>query len=241
MSQGFFARTSALIVAGTLAAGTLALAGGVAVAARSKGWRVVTTIGAARHNELPGFFTATSRNNAFSSWRCVSCSTSSRAQNFVRHWNGRSWRRSIALTVALNYPRSIIALGASSSSDLWAFTSNGRAGTWNGHGWKVRSLPAWVLRPSRVGEPFAQAAVFGPGNAWVFCTGAMAQPTLAAHYIRGAWRKVSLPGAPEEVSAIAADDIWVFGITKQSLTPPSRCSRRCTGTEHRGGRSSSRP
>jgi hypothetical protein len=46
----------------------------------------------------------------------------------------------------------------------------------------------------------------------------MAQPTLAAHYFRGAWRKVPLPGAPEDVSAIAADDIWVLGITKQSLT-----------------------
>jgi hypothetical protein len=53
---------------------------------------------------------------------------------------------------------------------------------------------------------------------WVFCIGANAQPTLAAHYFHGAWRKVSLPGAPEEVSALAADDIWVLGTTKQSLT-----------------------
>jgi hypothetical protein len=220
VSQRFFARTSALVVAGSLAAGTLALAGGpaVAAAARSKGWRIVSTVGAANHNELPGLFAATGRNTAFSSWRCVACSTSNRAQDFIRRWNGRTWHPKIALPVPLNYPRSIISLSASSASNLWAFTSNGRAGTWNGHGWKVRSLPAWVLRPGRVGEPFAQAAIFGPGNVWVFCIGAIKQPVLAGHFSNGRWRQVSLPGAPEEVSALAPDDIWVLGITKQSLT-----------------------
>jgi hypothetical protein len=219
VSYRILARVNALILGSTLVMGVWAATPtDAAAAASSPGWRVVASVGNSSHGELPGFFAATGPHNAFSSWECVSCSRSARADNFIRHWDGRSWRRSISLPVSLNYPRSVIALGASSSSNLWAFTNNGRAGIWNGHAWKISSLPTWVLRPSRVGDPFGQAAVFGPGNAWVFCIGAMAQPTLAAHYFRGAWRKVPLPGAPEDVSAIAADDIWVLGITKQSLT-----------------------
>jgi hypothetical protein len=85
VSQGFFARTSALMVAGTLAAGTLALASGpaVAAAAQSEGWRVIATVGNASHGELPGFFAASGPRNAFSSWECVSCATSTRASNFI--------------------------------------------------------------------------------------------------------------------------------------------------------------
>jgi hypothetical protein len=181
VSYRILARVNALILGSTLVMGVWAATpADAAAAASSPGWRVVASVGNSSHGELPGFFAATGPRNAFSSWECVSCSRSARADNFIRHWDGRSWRRSISLPVSLNYPRSVIALGASSSSNLWAFTNNGRAAIWNGHAWKISSLPTWVLRPSRVGDPFAQAAVFGPGNAWVFCIGAMAQRFLGA-------------------------------------------------------------
>jgi hypothetical protein len=210
-------RTGAVAVCGMLA---LAAGSAAATTASTRGWRIVTTIGASNHNEVPGFFTATGPHNAFSSWRCAGCARSNRALNFIRHWNGRSWRRSIALPAVLNYPTFLVALGASSASDLWAFTTTGKLGVWNGSRWAIRSLPTWVLRPTRVGEPFAQAAIFSPGNAWVFSIGAITHPALAAHYRGGVWRKVSLPGAPVQISPVAPNDIWAVGFAlKRTSTP----------------------
>ena len=221
MSYRYLARIGALLLASALTCCCMVVTGTGAVGSTIQAtstWRVVATIGNAGHGELPGFFAATSPANAFSSWRCASCAPSTRADNVIRRWNGHGWRQAISLPLALNYPRSIIALGASSASNLWALTNTGKAGIWNGHAWAVRTLPAWVLRPSRVGDPFAQTAVFGTGNAWVFSIGALSQPTLAAHFARGSWHKVALPGAPVAIGAVAANDIWAVGITKQSLT-----------------------
>jgi hypothetical protein len=36
------------------------------------------------------------------------------------------------------------------------------------------------------------------------------EPALAAHYDNGAWHKVFLPAPPEEVSAVAPNDIWAM-------------------------------
>lgn len=177
----------------------------------SLGWRIVATVGTITRNEVPGWFTATSATDAFSSWNCVDCSAATRDENFVDRWNGRNWRP-IALPGALNStPPSVIALSASSASNLWALSSLRKVGIWNGRSWSVRSLPPWVLRPTRSGDPLAQAAVFSPSLAWIFCTSAVSEPTLAAHYYHGAWHKVFLPAAPEEVSVIAPNDIWGLG------------------------------
>lgn len=200
--------TGALLVGGIIALG----AGAAGAALPSHGWRIVATVGDATHGELPGFFTAPAADDAFSSWKCVACSVSHRGQNFIEHWNGHSWRQTIPLPVPLNYPRSLIAIGASSASNLWAFSSTRTAGVWNGSRWRLLSLPAWVLRPTRIGEPFGQAAVFAPNDVWVFSIGATSQPTLAAHYFHGSWLKVSLPGAPIQVSSVAPNDIWVVGL-----------------------------
>lgn len=177
----------------------------------SPGWRIVTTVGSTTRSEQPGWFTATSATDAFSSWGCTGCSAETRDENFVEHWNGRNWRP-IALPVALNYPRTVITLGASSASNLWTVSSSGKLGIWNGKSWSIRSLPPWVLRPTRSGDPQAQAAVFSPGQAWIFATDAVGEPTLAARYYHGAWHKVFLPVQPEEVSAVAPNDIWALGL-----------------------------
>lgn len=207
--------THRIIARAGVIAGMLALTAGplAAASAASLGWRVVTTVGAATHNELPGYLVATGASDAFSSWKCQGCARSNRRDNFVEHWNGRSWRR-IALPAALNYPRFLIALGASSATNLWTFTSTAKAGVWNGHTWTVKALPTWVLRPTRVGEPFGQTSVFAPGNVWVFSIGAITQPTLAAHFVKGTWHRVSLPGAPVQVSSVASDDIWALATRK---------------------------
>jgi hypothetical protein len=180
------------------------------------GWRITATVGTASQNELAGWFTATSGTDAFSSWNCTFCAPWTRDQNFVEHWNGRRWRK-IALPPRLNYPAFAIAFSASSASNLWAITNTGKAGIWNSRSWTIRSLPSWVLRSSRTGDPYAEASVFSRNNVWIFSVGAMSRPTLAAHYYGGAWRKAYLPGAPVSISAVASGDIWALAITKKSL------------------------
>jgi hypothetical protein len=130
------------------------------------------------------------------------------------------WGIISSIPAPLNYPRSVIALSASSASNLWALSNDGKLGIWNGTSWAITPLPTWVLRPSHSGDPFAEAPVFSPGNAWVFSVGAISQPTLAAHHDNGAWHKVILPAAPGPVSPVAPDDIWAMG-TLPGASPAS--------------------
>jgi hypothetical protein len=196
-----------------------ARANGVAPAPAGPGWRIVATIGGPAKPESAGLLTAVSARDAFLSWRCAACARSTRDLNFISHWNGASWRQSIAQPARLNYPSFLIAIGASSASNLWAFTTTARASQWNGRRWATKRLPSWVLRPTRVGEPFGQAAVFSPRDVWVFSISAISAPALAAHLVGATWRKVILPGAPVQVSAVGSNDIWVLGLTNLSTTP----------------------
>jgi hypothetical protein len=210
-----------------LAGVALALTTGIASAGASSepgstssatGWRIENTIGAPFGPVVAGHFAATGASDAFSSWSCGSCAPGfPHNRNPVQHWNGKSWRV-LKPPSALNYPRSIISISASSASNMWAFTSARRAAIWNGSHWTVRTVPSWALRPTQSGDPQAASAVFSRSNAWLFSVGAISQPTLAAHYRAGRWHKVTLPGAPVSVSAVGRNDIWALGITKKSLT-----------------------
>src|SRR5215472_7083691 len=115
---------SALAVA-VLASGRQASVAG-AVAAHP-GWRIVATVGATSHNELPESLTATGPSDAFSAWTCANCSTSDRNLDFVLHWNGLRWR-SIGLPVPLTYPRFVTSISASSASNLWAVNDLDKVG-----------------------------------------------------------------------------------------------------------------
>lgn len=209
-------RTAIMRLGISVVAVAAALASGVpgVRAQASPGWRIVATVGTLTRTEVPSGFTATSATDAFSSWNCTDCSAATLNENFIEHWNGRNWRR-IALPRALNstVPPSVISISASSASNLWVVSSLGLVGIWNGRSWSVRRLPPWVLRHSRSGDPLAQAVVFSPRLAWIFCPSAVSEPTLAAHYYHGAWHKVFLPAAPQGVSVVASNDIWSVGFT----------------------------
>jgi hypothetical protein len=220
----------AAIAASALAVTVLASGGQADAAAHRPGWRIVATVGATSHNERPEALTATGQKDAFSAWTCNSCSTSNRNLDFVLHWDGRHWR-SIGLPRPLTYPRFVTSLSASSASNLWAVNDLGKVGIWNGRRWTVKVLPAWVLRATREGNPYGQAAVLAPGNAWVFSVGAVSEPTLAAHFVRGAWRKAWLPVAPWAVSQVSSRDLWVLGQTRKSL----RTSKPVTAVAHWNG------
>jgi hypothetical protein len=64
-----------------------------------------------------------------------------------------------------------------------------------------------LQRKSGGGGPSVRAAVFAPDNVWVF--GLDASPYAARYNGRG-WVKVRLPAAPDQVSAVSADDIWAL-------------------------------
>jgi hypothetical protein len=194
--------------AGPALALMVALTSGAALAATGRaapGWRVVQVIGTPTAQERPGFLTASSASDAFTSWQCVSCSVANRAQNFVLHWDGHHWRP-IALPAPLNYSRFLIAMGASSVSNLWVITSYGNAGIWNGASWTVRSMPSWALVRGRSGDFTAVLSVFSRRNVWVFS----GQPA-AAHLFKGRWHRVRLPVTPYWISPVTANDIWALG------------------------------
>jgi hypothetical protein len=205
-----------MAVAGTLTGSALAAPPSRSPSpAASPGWRIVTTIGSASQGELLGSpVVATSPGNAFATWQCSSCSVATRNRNFITHWNGRSWQR-IALPAPLNFPRSLISMGASSASNLWVITSAGRAGIWNGSKWSLRSIPRWALIRERNGDLGGEISVLGPGNAWIFSTHA-----LAAHFFHGAWHKVHLPAVffGARCTVLGPNDIWGLAVTTKSLS-----------------------
>jgi hypothetical protein len=184
-------------------------------------WRIVTTIGSSSQQVNVGDITVTGSSDAWTTWSCSGCRQGKYPDaNLMYHWNGRAWR-SVTLPDELRYPTQIEGLQASSANNLWTFTDNGRAAVFNGRHWTVKELSPWIQRPTREGDPHVAAAVFSASNVWVFSTGAIDAPTLAAHYLGGTWHKVFLPVAPASAVGLAPDDIWIYGITKASLSGPT--------------------
>jgi hypothetical protein len=98
----------------------------------------------------------------------------------------------------------VVAAGAVSASDVWAFTNNGmrsRALRWNGSTWAVvRSFP----------EEIGGAAVLGASDVWVF--GNALNPGLGAwHYDGHTWSQPASGHGLDGGSGLSAGDIWAFG------------------------------
>lgn len=171
-------------------------------AATAPGWRVIKTFGPGPTSDLTGLLTAESATDAWLAW-------SGSAFTGVYHWTRGAWQ-GVALPTRLDgYVQNAVAIGASSASDVWLFSSYDatEALRWTGSTWRLQRIPPWVLRGSS-GYLTATSAVFGPANVWVFSLGAGA---YAAHYNGRTWKKVTLPEVPLEVSAAAPGDIWALG------------------------------
>ncbi len=196
--------SQAAIEAKAVVAGKAAIAGKAAAAttAKSPGWRVVATIGP-DNEAVTGTVSAASAAGNWSVWTGTAFTAVERLQ-------GTRWSR-VPLPAALTaYARSAVAFGGDSETDFWLF--NSRSAThvlrFAGAHWTLQRIPTWVLqRQSGGGGLSVSAAVFGPGNVWVFGLGANA---YAAHYDGRGWARVRLPTVPDEVSAVSADDIWAL-------------------------------
>lgn len=181
--------------------GATSPAGPTAPAGPIPGWRVIKRFGPDR-NGVSGVLTAVSARDAWSTWAGTGFTV-------VERWTGSAWQR-VSLPARFDpYVRSAIAIGASSASDSWVFgtRSTTRVLRWTGHEWLLQPIPSWVLRRAS-GTVTATAAVFGPGNLWVF---SMSAGAYAAHYNGHTWAKVRMPETPIEASAAAPGDIWALG------------------------------
>jgi hypothetical protein len=190
-------------------------AGPVAGTASTPAWRVVRRIGPAGQTTSLTAVTATGPGDAWA----VGCSDCLNGKLLVERFNGSSWRQA-ALPAAITDGVSAAAIGASSTRNVWIMggrTSGSVAVRWNGKSWTSSSVPSWVVRSDRAGDVADVLAVFGRSSVWNFSLGATRNPALAARFDGHAWRKVSLPGEPEAVSALAVSDIWAAGPSRKTL------------------------
>ena len=118
-----------------------------------------------------------------------------------------AWRLSGSSWTQVPFPglanEKVMAAGAVSASDVWAFTSNGtrsRALRWNGSTWAVvRSFPGEI----------GGAVVLGASDVWVF--GGTSIPGFGAwHYNGHTWSQPASGHGLEGGSGLSAGDIWAF-------------------------------
>jgi hypothetical protein len=170
--------------------------------AKTPGWRVVTTIGPYNQG-VSGRLTANSAKSAWSIWTGTRSTT-------VERLTGSKWTRLPLPASLIPYARSAVAFGGDSATDFWLFDSHRttEALRFTGTRWTLAPIPSWVLRHRPGGGgPTASTAVLGQDNVWVFSLGA---GNYAAHYNGHGWTRVRLPATPDEVSTVAADDIWAL-------------------------------
>ncbi len=208
-----------------LAAAALALTAGLAPArgATTAGWQVAATVGQdPRVTYLldPGGgdggdgFVATGPADAWSVWGSCTAPCGGKASTIVERWNGTAWHRVATAGLGLT---STDAVAAASATDAWLFEgyeANATALHWDGTAWTSSALPPWAIRFNESGEVQIAAADFGPGNAWLFTLGQQGlspQTPYAGHFNGTTWVKRRLPAIPDEVDAVASNDIWALG------------------------------
>jgi hypothetical protein len=191
------ARTSGAVTTAKTAGGKTAA--GKAATGKSPGWRIVATIPPVGEAAVSGAIAANSAGDAWS----VLTGTNFAA---VYRWTGKSWAKVPLTAVVTPYVESALAFDGDSPGDFWLFSSYRRtqALRWTGTAWKTSALPSWALPAKASG---AAAAAFGPDDVWVFNLRAGA---YAGHYNGHGWAKMKLPAALDEVTAVAANDIWAL-------------------------------
>jgi len=191
--------------------------------ATTAGWQVATTVGQdPRITYLldPGGgnagdgFVAPDANDAWSVWGSCAASCGGKAATIVEHWNGTAWHR--VATAGLNLT-STDAVAASSATDAWLFEgydANATARHWDGTAWTSSALPPWAIRFNESGVVQIAAADFAPSDVWLFTLGQQGlspQTPYAGHFNGTSWVKRRLPAIPDEVDAVARNDIWALG------------------------------
>ena len=184
-----------------IAASVAAVAGAVAGAATAApasasapSWHIVKQV----HNGSLGTFTAVTAAGPDDAWAFNAGSVPT------------AWRLSGSAWTQVPFPglanERVVAAGAVSASDAWAFTSNGtqsRALRWNGTTWTVERSFSRVI---------GGAAVLGASDVWVFGEPDIPGQGLGAwHYNGRGWSQPASGHGLEGGSGLSAGDIWAFG------------------------------
>ena len=119
-----------------------------------------------------------------------------------------AWHRSGSTWTQIPFPgqnQAVVAAGASSPSNVWAFTADGAGGRalrWNGHVWTVQHSFA---------EQIGGAVVISQSDVWVFGQPYVPGAGLGAwHYNGRTWSHVASGHGLEGGSALSANTIWAF-------------------------------
>ncbi len=183
-------------------AGLLAIGGTSAAAAAPRaadpGWRIVERV----KTDISGEFTAIAATGKTTAWAFDGTGNTIAPRAY--QLSGGTWRKA---PFPGKLDEQVIAAGATSPSDVWAFTqgfgpAKSRVLHWNGTTWSVVKTFA---------DEIGDAAVLAANDIWVFGQAAFPmQPALGIwHYNGSTWTQVSknLQGG----SALSATDVWGFG------------------------------
>jgi len=193
-------RRRAARVAAAGVAAALALTGAASAMAAtpaSPSWHIVKQV----HSGNTGVFTAVVAVGKTGGW----------AFNGVS--KPTAWKRSGSSWTRVSFPsrsgETVVAAGASSASNVWAFTGTGitsRALRWNGSGWSAQRS---------FGAEIGGAVVLSASDVWVFGVPFAPGGGLGTwHYNGLTWAKVASGHGLSGGSGLSATNIWAFAGTK---------------------------
>ncbi len=194
--RGRAARSAAAGVAAALAVAVAGAASALAATPATASWHIVKRV---RGGAL-GDFTAVVAVGRSGGWAFDGMS-----EPTAWHRSGTSWTQ---VSIPGRSGDEVVAAGASSASNVWAFTDRGaraRALRWNGSQWSVQGS-----FPGQIGG----AVVLSASNVWVFGEPTAPGRRLGAwHYNGRGWARVASGRGLEGGSGLSARDIWAFAGT----------------------------
>lgn len=179
-----------LAIAGATSLSAVAAQASVRPAASSS-WKIVKQV----HAGGFGQFTAVATLGRSAGWAFLGAATPT------------AWKRSGSSWTKVAFPgkngQEIVAAGATSASDAWAFGQDGQAAHWNGHSWSTQHTFRGTI---------SSAVVAGPSNIWVFGMTGIPGALGTWHYNGHGWAKVASGRGLAGGSAAGTSD-WAFGGT----------------------------
>lgn len=179
-----------LAIAGATSASAVAAQASVRPAAGSS-WKIVKQV----HAGGFGQFTAVATLGRSAGWA------------FDGEAKPTAWKRSGSSWTKVAFPgkngQTIVAAGATSASDAWAFGQDGQAAHWNGRSWSTQHTFRGMI---------SSAVVAGPSNVWVFGMTGIPGALGTWHFNGHGWAKVASGRGLTGGSAAGTND-WAFGGT----------------------------
>ena len=237
-------RRAALVLAGS----AVALVGGMLPAqAATTGWRPVAKVSVKGDTTLLTGVDAVAKGDAWAVGAAVT-TKDTKPVGIIEHWRGKSWRR-VTLPAAVEKAwnrysgMSFPVVGASSATNVWAFSQNLGAGSGSdgyvrlaGRKWTVGTLPGTRAASGKV-VVITATRVISSKDVWVFggklkvgATSLSFAP-YAAQYNGHKWTLRSIPGAGAVVGVSEASpgNMWAAIGTPELFAAPGGAGKHAVG------------